>query len=124
MPSLIGSRPPRTRRLGDGGCKTGCLLALTPLGGRGGVGWEWSGEAGGRWLGVTSCPMVTSLDTNILRDLINPRQGSPPGRGLGSGLCTLISAARWERLCQPEEVSQSVSLASHRPVDVPSDPGI
>lgn len=38
------------------------------------------------WLGVISCSGVTSLNRNILNDLVSPRQGSLPARSLGPGL--------------------------------------
>lgn len=44
--------------------------------------WEWVQQTGKQWLGVTSCSGVTSLDRNILSDLVSPGQGSLPARSL------------------------------------------
>lgn len=58
-----------------------------------------------------------AVDANILSDLVNPRQGSPSGGGLGSGLClnNRCSSVGNGSTDWPEEVSLALSLASHRP---------
>lgn len=66
--------------------------------------------------------MVTSLDTNILSDLVSPGRVTIRQKpGIWTLPCQQVQL-RWEWQCWPEEVSLALSLASTGPVDVTFEP--